>query len=314
VAVGTSTVLMTGAGRGIGRIAAEQVLRARPDVRLVVTAREGGGPALAAGLAAATGNPNVSVVSCDLASMASIQRAVGEIGARLDAGDLPPLSGFAGNAGVQLTTRTRATEDGIEPTFAVNVLANYLFVRLLWDRFTAPGRIVVVGSDTHFGDLRHNLGLVPAPRWESVRELATPREGEKADTAREGRAAYSTSKLAVAYLVHALARRLPSGVDVYSFNPGYVPATGLFRDAGPAVRFLSRTLMRAFTATPFAHSPVTSGAMLAKAVAGPRPGETGAYIDRDAVVPSSAESYDHAREEELWATAAQLCALPVEAG
>jgi NAD(P)-dependent dehydrogenase (short-subunit alcohol dehydrogenase family) len=73
-------------------------------------------------------------------------------------------------------------------------------------------RIVVVGSDTHFGDLRHNLGLVRAPRWEDVRELAAPREGAKAETAREGRTAYSTSKLAVAYLVHAFARRLPDGV------------------------------------------------------------------------------------------------------
>jgi NAD(P)-dependent dehydrogenase (short-subunit alcohol dehydrogenase family) len=70
----------------------------------------------------------------------------------------------------------------------------------------------VVGSDTHFGDLRHNLGLVPAPRWKDVRELAAPCEGAKAEAAREGRTAYSTSKLAVAYLVHAFARRLPDGV------------------------------------------------------------------------------------------------------
>lgn len=74
----TSTVLMTGAGRGIGRVAAERILRARPDLHLLVTARGDGGPALAAALAEATGNPNVSGLSCDLASMASIQRAAAE--------------------------------------------------------------------------------------------------------------------------------------------------------------------------------------------------------------------------------------------
>jgi NAD(P)-dependent dehydrogenase (short-subunit alcohol dehydrogenase family) len=292
------TLLMTGASRGLGRAAAEKILRERPDVHLVVTARGG---ELAAELAESTGNPNVTTLPCDLASARSIRAAAGKLSGHR-------LSGFIGNAGLQLTSRAHATEDGIEPTFAVNVLANHLFVRLLWNRFTAPGRIVLVGSDTHFGDLRHNLGMVPAPRWEPIADLARPRP--EARTAADGRTAYSTSKLAVVYLAHALARRLPDGVDVYTFNPGYVPGTGLVRDAGPVVRFLSRTLLRTLTATPLALSPARAGALLADAAIGPRPGESGAYVDRWAVAGSSPESYDHDREEELWRA---LCALePVE--
>ncbi|WP_341867702.1 SDR family NAD(P)-dependent oxidoreductase [Amycolatopsis kentuckyensis] len=299
------TLLMTGASRGLGRAAAEEILRARPDVHLVVTARGG---ALADDLARSTGNANVSALPCDLASGRSVHAAAGVLTSRLDSGALPPLRGFVGNAGLQLTSRAHATEDGIEPTFAVNVLANHLLVRLLWSRFTAPGRIVLVGSDTHFGDLRHNLGMVPAPRWEPVAELARPRPDAR--TATDGRRAYSTSKLAVIHLVHALARRLPDGVDAYTFNPGYVPGTGLVRDAGPAVRFLSRTLLRGLTATPLAMSATEAGGLLADAVIGPRPGPTGAYIDRRTVTPSAPASYDHDREEELWR---ELCALdPVE--
>ena len=299
------TLLMTGASRGLGRIAAEKILRERPDIHLVVTSRAG---ALADDLARSTGNPNVTALACDLASMRSVRAAAEDLAGRLDSGALPPLHGFTGNAGLQLTSRAHATEDGIEPTFAVNVLANHLFVRLLWSRFTAPGRIVLVGSDTHFGDLRHNLGMVPAPRWEPVAELTRPRPDAR--TATDGRRAYSTSKLAVLYLVHALARRLPDGIDAYTFNPGYVPGTGLVRDAGPAVRFLSRTLLRALTATPLALSAASAGALLAEAAVGPRPGESGAYIDRRAVTPSAPASYDHEREEELWCG---LCALdPVE--
>ncbi|WIY06081.1 SDR family NAD(P)-dependent oxidoreductase [Amycolatopsis mongoliensis] len=296
------TLLMTGASRGLGRAAAEKILRERPGVHLVVTARGG---ALAGELARSTGNPNVTALACDLASMTSIRAAAAELAG------LPPLDGFVGNAGLQMTSRAHATEDGFEPTFAVNVLANYLLLRLLWARFAAPARIVLVGSDTHFGDFRHTLGMVPAPRWEPTAELARPRPDAR--TATDGRRAYSTSKLALIHLVHALARRLPDGVDVYTFNPGYVPGTGLVRDAGPVVRFASRTLMPALTATPLAMSATAAGGLLADAVLGPRPAGSGAYIDRRKVTPSSPASYDHDREEDLWRDLAGLCALdPVE--
>lgn len=213
-----------------------------------------------------------------------------------------------------MTSRTHASTDGIELTFAVNVLANYLLVRLLWDTFTVPARIVLVSSDTHFGDFRHNKGMVPAPRWAAPRVLAAPGRDGSARTVTAGRRAYSTSKLAVIYLVHELARRLPAGIDVYSFNPGYVPDTGLVRDASPAVRFLSRTLLRGLARTPLAASPATAGEFLARAAAGPRPGDSGDYIDRGAADDSAPASYDRGRESELWNAAAGLCDLPAETG
>ncbi|MDR7303679.1 NAD(P)-dependent dehydrogenase (short-subunit alcohol dehydrogenase family) [Haloactinomyces albus] len=277
-----------------------------------MTARGQNGERLTEDLTNATGNPNVTAISCDLASLAEIGTAANEVRRRVDAQELPPLKGFLGNAGLQMTSRTHATVDGYETTFAVNVLANYYFVRLLWNHFTTPARITMVGSDTHFGDLRHNLGMVPAPRWESTRQLAMPREGSQAHSVAEGRTAYSTSKLAVTYLVHALARRLPDGVDVYTFNPGYVPGTGLVRDAGPVIRALSRTLLHGLRATPLALSPTTAGNLLADAAGGSTPGDSGTYIDRRKVAASAPESYDREREEELWAAAAELCALPAE--
>jgi NAD(P)-dependent dehydrogenase (short-subunit alcohol dehydrogenase family) len=308
----TASLLMSGASRGLGRIAAEMILSSNPELHLVLTVRAAGRQRLAAELAEATGNVNVSTISCDLTSFAAIRSAAGELARGLASGALPALRGFVGNAGVQMTSRTHASADGIELTFAVNVLANYLFTRLLWDEFTDPARIVLVTSDTHFGDLRHNMGMVPAPRWEDPRSLATPRRDNSARTATAGRTAYSTSKLAVIYLAHELARRLPTGVDVYTFNPGYVPGTGLVRDASPAVRFLSRTLLRGLTATPFAHSVAVAGESLARAATGIRPGDSGGYLDRDMRDDSSPESYDRDREKDLWHAAAALCGLPVE--
>jgi hypothetical protein len=55
--------------------------------------------------------------------------------------------------------------------------------------------------------------------------------------------------LAVIYLVHALSRRLPDGVRVFSFNPGFVPGTGLARDGGAVSRFAFRRVMPAMTHT-----------------------------------------------------------------
>jgi hypothetical protein len=42
---------------------------------------------------------------------------------------------------------------------------------------------------------------------------------------------------------------------------------------------------------------------------GPRPGESGSYIDQGKITPSSPASYDKDREEELWTTAARLTGL-----
>ncbi|AXB48305.1 short-chain dehydrogenase [Amycolatopsis albispora] len=286
---------MTGGGRGLGRAAAEHLLTTQPDRHLLLLARDG--DRLVRELRETTGSANLSAITCDLASFADIRAAAEEIGRRLDAGEIPPLRDFLGNAGLQMATTTSTTADGFETTFGVNVLANHLLLRLLLDRFAAPSRLVVVGSDVHFGDFRHNLGLVPAPVWAPVEELVKP---GTATTATAGRRAYATSKLAVLYLVHALARRLPDGVDVYTYNPGVVAGTGLVRDAGPVTRRVAGAVLQALRVTPLAMGPAAAGRLLADTVTGPRPGPSGSYIDRGRVVPSSAESYDEAREEEVW--------------
>jgi len=295
----SSTIFMTGATRGLGRMAAERILRDRPDVHLVVAARSGG-DAVAADLAARSGNPSVSALTVDLASLASIANAVAQLSADLDAGDLPPLRAIVANAGVQMTSTTAATADGIEMTFGVNVVANAALVLPLLDHLEPAGRIVITASDVHFGDFKHNAGLVPAPRWEDPERLAAPGTGSASQKSSAGRRAYATSKLGVMYLTHALARRLPEGVSVHAFNPSLVPGTGLARDAGPVSRFAFRTVMPLVAATPFAATPAVAGGWLADAAVGAQPGDSGSYVDRSRVVPSSAESHDEAREEALW--------------
>ncbi|WP_067689089.1 SDR family NAD(P)-dependent oxidoreductase [Nocardia jejuensis] len=299
-----STIVMTGANRGIGRVAAELILDGSPDTHLVVVARGNAGARVAEEL----GPDSVSHVAVDLASLASVRSGAEEIGRRLDAGELPPLAGFVGNAGIQHTNALTETEDGFESTFAVNVLANHLFVRLLQNRFTVPARIVLTVSDTHFGDFRHNLGMVPGPEWHSPDSLSRTAAFAKPATTAAGRTAYSTSKLAAIYLVHEYARRLPTGVEAIAFNPGFVPGTDLARHADPFSRFAMRRVLPALTLTPLAATRAAAGRNLAGVVLGDIPAPTGSYVDRDRPAPSSGESYDPQREAEIWSTAEQLIA------
>ncbi|GAA2099942.1 SDR family NAD(P)-dependent oxidoreductase [Streptomyces albiaxialis] len=298
------TIVMTGASRGIGRVAAEDILRRSPDTHLLVVARGASGARLATQLGAAGGT--VTYVEADLGSLGSVRVAADEIGDRLERGDLPPLRGFVGNAGMQYTNALTQGPEGFESTFTVNVLANHLFVRLLQERFTAPARIVATASDTHFGDFRHNMGMVPGPAWKSPDVLARTGAFPRPDSAAAGRTAYATSKLAVIHLVHEYARRLPAGIDAVAYNPGFVPGTGLTRNAGPLARFATRRILPVMTLTPFATSRAAAGRYLADIVLGTTEAPTGSYVDRDRTARSSEESYDERREGELWEAVERL--------
>ncbi|WP_039799884.1 SDR family NAD(P)-dependent oxidoreductase [Nocardia araoensis] len=301
-----STIVMTGASRGIGRVAAERILRAAPRTHLVVAARGSTGARLAAELGA--DGHRVSHVPVDLGALDSVRSAAEEIRDGLDRGELPPLHGFVGNAGMQYTNALTEGPDGFESTFTVNVLANHLFVRLLADHFRTPARIVITVSDTHFGDFRHNLGMVPGPVWQSPDVLARTGAFPEPRSTAAGRTAYSTSKLAAIYLVHEYARRLPDGIDVVGFNPGFVPGTDLARNAGPVSRFAMRRILPVATLTPFATSRAAAGRHLADVVLGATDAPTGSYVDRDRVARSSEESYDPRRETELWDAVERLIA------
>jgi NAD(P)-dependent dehydrogenase (short-subunit alcohol dehydrogenase family) len=292
------TLIMTGATGGIGRVAAADVLRADPETHLVLLGRAASGRETLAALREISSS--VTLVETDLASVESIRTSARTVCDQLDRGDLPPLHGFAGNAGIQFVDVRHTTPDGYETTFAVNVLANHLLLRAFADRFAVPARIVITVSDTHFGDFRHTGGIVPAPRWSAPETLAKPGAFPRPDTVAAGRTAYSTSKLAAIYLVHEWARRLPDGVEIISYNPSLVGGTGLARAAGPVDRFASRWIIPVLSLTPLIDAVPAAGRKLAAAILGRTAAPSGAYVDRTRVVPSSKESYDPDRERALW--------------
>lgn len=303
----THTIVMTGASRGIGRIAAQRILEQDPGAHLVVIARGAGAKSLAADLASR--RRSVSAVTAELGSLSSVRDAAAQIIADLERGALPPLRGFIGNAGTQYVNATTQTSDGFEATFAVNVLANHVLIRALEPHFEPGSRVTITASDTHFGDFAHNMGMVPGPVWQAPDRLAKTAAFPKPETTTAGRTAYSTSKLAVIYLVHEYARQLRKDIDVISYNPGFVPGTGLARNADAVSRFLMGRIMPLMTLTPMATSQADAGRFLADAALGATASQSGAYVDRSKAARSSAESYDPAREIELWDAVERLTSV-----
>lgn len=301
------TFVMTGATRGIGLLAAAQLARRAPDIHLVLLARGLAGEQIAANLRERLGT-DVTVVAADLASLRSVSDAAARVRSLLDVNKLPPLAGIVANAGIQFTSATTVTEDGFEETFAVNVLANHLFIRCLAARLSKRSRITITTSDTHFGDFRHNLGMIPPPVWKDPDVLALPGAFDDPDSAKAGRTAYSTSKLATVYLVHAFARKLGDAVHIVSYNPGFVPGTGLTRNANALERFAADRVLPALTLTPLATTASSAARHLVDIALGEIPTVSGDYVDRGQVVRSSDESYDRKREDQLWESLERLTA------
>ncbi|MGX1807573.1 SDR family NAD(P)-dependent oxidoreductase [Nocardia sp. NPDC055321] len=290
----TATVLLTGATSGLGAVVA-RLLAGSPEWTVVATARS---EQRVADLRAALGDPaNFRYVVCDQADLAGVRSAAAEIRALVASGAIAPPRCLLLNAGIQTVSTTAATADGYELTFATNLLGPHLLTGLLSDLLDAPSRIVCLGSGTHYGKFRRSYGMVAAPAWESPRALARPRPGD-------GVRAYSTSKLGTLYWVHELARRAPEFIDPICYDPGMMPGTGLARDRSAVERFGWKYLLPAMRVVPGVSTPRRSATELTALATGsatiPAPALRGAYVEIDHPVPSSAESYDPAREAELF--------------
>ena len=278
----TRTAVITGTTSGLGQRAAA-VVSATPGWRALHAVR--------APSRLPTGADYVQV---ELASLDSVRRAAAEIADRGDRIDALVL-----NAGLQNRSGSVTSEDGYELTMAVNFLAQFLLASLLRPALSDGARVVTVSSGTHRGPLRS--GGFPAPRWAPLAELLTPGRTN-------GFIAYSTSKLAAAYLAYEAALRWPQ-LRVNAYDPGLVPSTGLARHLpDPLYDTMRRSEGFLARVAPFAHTAEESGTALADLATDAD--FTGRYVEVRRIQASSPESYDPHRARQLWDDAATLLTLP----
>jgi NAD(P)-dependent dehydrogenase (short-subunit alcohol dehydrogenase family) len=297
----SATVLLTGPTRGLGYETARAL--ARRGVSLVLLGRPSAAFEAVAATTRSDGARQVTSIAADFSSLRSVRSAAQRVQQGIAAGDFSAPSVIVANAGIQYADRVHTSTDGFEATFAVNVLANHVLLTELIGSLAPQSSIVIVGSGTHFGSPPATV-LVAAPKWEDPHLLAQP---QKTPNTREGQRAYSTSKLAVNYLVNELQRRHPDH-RFNVFDPGLMPATGLARDMSKVKQFAwNNVLPRVVNIVPGMSTTTKSGLYLAcLAVGDDYPDLRGGYVEIDKLSKASDASFDTAREADLWAACEQM--------
>ena len=319
--IGSGTVLVTGPTGGLGRSAitamAYRPAGERPDLLLV------GRPGRAlhdVGDEARAAGATVHEISCDLASLADVRAAGARVKDLLASAAVRPLRGLVANAGLMVVDTRRASADGYELTFAVNYLAHAQLIDGLLDSFAKPARIVLLGSNTYYANWVRRLMMVPAAEWADPLAIAKPAPSDVSHvshvspTVKAAGVAYSNSKLAILYYAHELQRRVPDGIHVVVFEPGFMPGTGLGRQHGPGAQRMGRALQR--LPLPGIASPVKSGPALASVTLDERwahlRGGDFVVIDKERDVMPFA--IDPERERRLWDATAELLRSTTQAG
>jgi dehydrogenase/reductase SDR family member 12 len=205
VHVAGRTVVVTGVTSGLGRAAAEGF--AALGARVVMVARDSArARAALAEVAESTGNSDLSLVVCDLSSMASVRAAAAEIHATQ-----PRVHVLVNNAGVLLNERL-ASDDGYERVLATNLLGPFLLTELLLDRIvaSAPARIIEVSS----GGMYSQRIDVEDPHTERQEFVGT--------------GVYSRTKRGQVIVTEIRAERLAgTGVVCHSMHPGWAATPGV---------------------------------------------------------------------------------------
>ena len=203
---------MTGPTSGIGRQAALEL--GALGANLVLACRdESKGHAVARIIAKDPNAGRVAVLQVDVSSQQSVQAFATAYRARH-----PRIDVLVNNAGT-IQGERRESPEGIELTFATNVLGYHAVTSGLLEHFNTDGasRVVVVAS-AFAGDL-------------DLDDLQFTRRRY------DGLTAYRQSKACNRLWSWALARRLqPRGITVNAMTPGWVPDTELSRNLLPEVR------------------------------------------------------------------------------
>ena len=205
-------VVVTGCTHGIGASLVGKL--AALGATLALVSRDAGrGKATQEAVAAVPGVGAVDLFLADLSNNKDVHRLAAELTKKYTGG----IHVLVNNAGT-LTFRRQHNLDGVEETWAVNVLAPYALTELLLPALKAggegsgqPSRVVHVGSDAH--KLARRLNLEDPCFDKKVNFVGFP-------------GAYAHSKLALMSLTYELAFRLRSEacstVTVNCIHPGAV--------------------------------------------------------------------------------------------
>jgi len=268
--------LVTGATSGIGLATALGLARFGATLILVGRNRERGAAALAR-IREMAGSRSGEFIAADLSTRAEVRRLAQEVQVRYSHLDV-----LINNAG-GIFHRREESADGIEMTWALNVLGPFLLTRRLLPLLEAGGsaRVINVSSVVHRAAHIHFEDLEGKKRYNLAR-------------------AYSQSKLANVLLTYELARRMDgTGVTANALDPGFFVASGIISANGHRFWRPVQTVANLMAATP--EMGARTSIYLASS---PNVAQmTGHFFKGSRPVPSSRRSYNLALAQHLW----QVC-------
>ena len=215
------TVLVTGANSGLGYATARGLLRAGAAVRLLVRTPEKAEATMAALRDEIGGEPDLAAVTADLTDLTAVDAAAEALLTRDE-----PLDAVVHNAGAMFPDR-QLTDDGLERTYQVHVVAPHRLTVHLLDRLAASphGRVVTVTSGGMYAE-KLNAATVDSP-------------GGYRPTV-----AYARAKRAQVTLTAEWARRLAGrGIDFHVVHPGWALTPGV-ESSLPGFRKVMGPLLR----------------------------------------------------------------------
>jgi NAD(P)-dependent dehydrogenase (short-subunit alcohol dehydrogenase family) len=275
-------ILITGATDGIGKAAASELAK-RGAMLTIVGRNKQKTDQLLADLKAASGNPNIEALICDLSRIADVKRAAEAFKAKHNRLDV-----LINNAGATFR-KPSLGPDGIELTFALNHLAYFQLTAALLDliRSTPGARVVSTSSAMQ---ARGKLDLSKTP---------TALSGS-------GPGAYATSKLANILFTKELQRRLAGTTAVANcFEPGSVRTQfgGFGSDQGVLLNIVY-ALAKPFSSTP----EQGADSLIWLATAPEAAGLKGEYISKRRPVTPQKQALDARLATDLWTLSEKLCA------
>jgi NAD(P)-dependent dehydrogenase (short-subunit alcohol dehydrogenase family) len=214
-------VLVTGGTSGLGLAAAEGFARLGATIWLPARSKQRGKRARAQIMARSPGS-DVRVGLCDLSDLKSVRRFTELLG-----GETGRLDVLVNNAGTLAGERTLSV-DGIELTFATNVLGPFLLTNLLVALLekSKPARIINVSSGGMYTQRIH------------------PDDLQMTHEKFDGPTAYARTKRAQVILTELWAERLQhTGIVVHAMHPGWVDTPGL-ESSLPRFYSLTKRLLR----------------------------------------------------------------------
>jgi NAD(P)-dependent dehydrogenase (short-subunit alcohol dehydrogenase family) len=262
------TILITGAGNGIGQQTALEL--ARMHARLLLHDKSLQHLDKTCDLIRSeAGNANLALYPADFSSLAEVKAIANEVITHEKHLDV-----LVNNAGIYVPKPTLSA-DGFELSFAVNHLVHFLLTLLLLEKIkqSTPASIVVVASSAHSAhDIDYNF-LYTLDGY-------------------EGWEAYSQSKLANVLFTYYLADYLKdSGVTANCLHPGVVD-TYLLRSAWPDLQGIS-VQAGAATSVFLASSPDVEGV-------------TSKYFSEQKPISSHQVTYNKKTQERLWKFSMQI--------